>query len=84
MLVPAGLTADAEAMVNRIVAAAKPAHTGFGLRRQDEQFAIGRTLLGLDTVLRRGPSFTPMVTGGSLLAGVTSATPIPSTSPTGS
>ncbi|WP_405868133.1 phage tail protein [Streptomyces sp. NBC_01515] len=69
VLVPAGLTADAEAMVNRIVAAAKPAHTGFGLRRQDEQFAIGRTLLGLDTVLRRGPSFTPMVTGGSLLAG---------------
>jgi len=68
VLVPADLTADAAAMVTRIVAVGKPAHTGFDIRRYHELFVIGQARLGIDTEIVHGPSFVPMVTGSGVLA----------------
>jgi hypothetical protein len=68
VLVPVGLSADDAAMVTRIVAAAKPAHTGFELRRYYELFVIGQARLGIDTEIGHGPSYAPMVTGSGVLA----------------
>ena len=68
VLVPAGLPAGTTDMVTRIVTTGKPAHTAFQLIRYDELFTIGRARLGIETGIGRGPSFTPMVTGSSVLA----------------
>ncbi|MFD3584533.1 phage tail protein [Streptomyces sp. NPDC058683] len=68
VLVPGDLSADAAAMVTRIVAAAKPGHTAFEVSRFQDLFVIGRARLGIDTQVVAGPSFTPIVTGSGVLA----------------
>ncbi|KQW48931.1 hypothetical protein ASC77_09435 [Nocardioides sp. Root1257] len=68
VLVPATLTADQLAMVDRIVAAARPAHTAFALRTYDELFVVGQARLGLDTELGRAPLFEAVVPGRTRLA----------------
>jgi len=69
VLVPAGLSSDALAMVDRIVAASKPAHTGYAVRGYYDLFIVGQARLGIDTQLGTGPSFSPMVLGQGYLAG---------------
>jgi hypothetical protein len=68
VVVPVGLSVDDTAMVNRIVAAAKPAHTGFQIRRNLGPFVIGEARLGVDTTIGHGLSFVPMVIGSGTLA----------------
>lgn len=63
VLVPASLAPDSRAMVERIVAAARPAHTAFVLRTFDELFVIGQARLGLDTELCTAPIFSTEYTG---------------------
>jgi phage tail-like protein len=70
VLVPATLDGDDLAMVQRIVEAAKPAHTWFDIRQYYDLFVVGSARLGLDTELGHSPTFTPVVLGtGSLAAG---------------
>jgi phage tail-like protein len=63
VLVPAGLSADDQAMVQRIVEKAKPAHTAFALRQYYELFAVGQARLGIDTEIGAAPVFIPTVPG---------------------
>jgi phage tail-like protein len=69
LLVPVGLSSDAVAMVERIVATAKPAHTACTMRGYYDLFIVGQARLGIDTQLGTGPSFSPMVLGQGYLAG---------------
>ena len=69
VLVPASLSADQHAMVQRIVAANGPAHAAFALRTFDELFVIGQARLGLDTELGSAPLFQPLLMGSVGLAG---------------
>lgn len=68
VLVPAGLADDTLAMIEKIVQAGKPAHTGYLVRRYYDLFVVGQARLGLDTQLGDGPRFIPMVTGRDYLA----------------
>ncbi len=68
VLVPLDLTDDQVAMVERIVAQARPAHAAFALRRYYELFVVGQARLGIDTELGHGPSYLPTVTGSTSLA----------------
>ena len=68
VLVPVGLSADDQAMVERIVALARPAHTAFTLRHYFELFVVGQARLGLDTELGHAPSYQPVQLGGTPLA----------------
>jgi hypothetical protein len=71
VLVPVGLPADDQAMVQRIVENAKPAHTGFTLRQYYELFVVGQARLGIDTEIGAAPVFVPVVPGrpDAILAG---------------
>ena len=69
VLVPVGLSSDQLAMVDRIVAASKPAHTGYAVRGYYDLFIVGQARLGIDTQLGTGPSFSAMVLGQGYLAG---------------
>ena len=69
VLVPAGLGTDAQAMIERIVAVNKPAHTSYDLRGYYDLFIVGQARLGIDTQLGASPSFSPMVVGQGYLAG---------------
>jgi phage tail-like protein len=68
VLVPAGLSSDALAMVDRIMASSKPAHTGYAVRGYYDLFMVGQARLGIDTQLGTGPSFSAMVLGQGYLA----------------
>ncbi len=68
VLVPAGLSADTLAMIERIVAVNKPAHTFYQVRNYYDLFIVGQARLGIDTQLGDSPSFSPMVTGQGYLA----------------
>ena len=68
VLVPAGLSSDQLAMVDRIVAASKPAHTACTVRGYYDLFIVGQARLGIDTQLGTGPSFSPMLLGQEYLA----------------
>ena len=68
VLVPASLPAEERDMVERIVNAARPAHTAFALRTFDELFVIGQARLGLDTELGSASLFRPVWTGATPLA----------------
>jgi phage tail-like protein len=63
VLVPAGLSADNQAMVRRIVENAKPAHTAFVLRPYYELFVVGQARLGIDTEIGQAPVFVPAILG---------------------
>ena len=69
VLVPAGLSTDALAMIERIVAVNKPAHTSYDVRGYYDLFIVGQARLGIDTQLGTSPSFSPMVVGQGYLAG---------------
>ena len=69
VLVAAGLSADALAMIERIVAVNAPAHTSYVVRGYYDLFIVGQARLGLDTQLGSSPSFSPMVVGQGYLAG---------------
>ena len=69
VLVPASLSADALAMIERIVAVSKPAHTASDVRGYYDLFIIGQARLGIDTQLGNSLSFSPMVVGQGYLAG---------------
>lgn len=68
VLVPADMTAADQAMVQKIVDMAKPAHTWFDVRQYHELFVIGQARLGQDTQLGGSPAYVPMVTGNNYLA----------------
>jgi phage tail-like protein len=68
VLVPAGITAEALAMVSQIVSANKPAHTAFTVRGYFDLFIVGQARLGIDTQLGTGISFSPLVTGQAYLS----------------
>ena len=68
VLVPAGMTATDQAMVQKIVETAKPAHTWFDVRQYYDLFVIGQARLGQDTELGNAPAYVPMVTGNDYLA----------------
>lgn len=68
VLVPHIESSDREAMVQRIVELAKPAHTGFELKRFWALFRVGEARLGLDTELGDGVAFEPTLLGQSALA----------------
>ena len=68
VLVPAGLSTDAQAMIERIVAVNKPAHTFYDVRGYYDLFIVGQARLGIDTQLGATPSFSPMVVGQGYLA----------------
>jgi phage tail-like protein len=68
VLVPLDLADDQVAMVERIVALARPAHAAFALRRYYELFVVGQARLGMDTELGQGPAYRPTVTGSTSLA----------------
>lgn len=77
VLVPAGLTADQLAMIDRIVAVNKPSHTSYDVRSNTEQFTVGQARLGLDTQLGASASFSPMVVGQGYLASTYLGFPYP-------
>jgi phage tail-like protein len=68
VLVPLDLADDQVAMVERIVAQARPAHAAFALRHYFELFVVGQARLGIDTELGHAPSYRPTVTGSTSLA----------------
>ena len=68
VLVPAGLSTDAQAMIERIVAVNKPAHTCYDVRGYYDLFIVGQARLGIDTQLGATPSFSPVVVGQGYLA----------------
>ncbi|MGA2829030.1 MAG: phage tail protein [Streptosporangiaceae bacterium] len=68
VLVPAGLSADALAMIERIVAVNTPAHASYNIRGYYDLFIVGQARLGIDTHLGDSPSFSPMVVGQGYLA----------------
>jgi phage tail-like protein len=68
VLVPLDLADDQVAMVERIVAQARPAHAAFALRHYFELFVVGQARLGMDTELGHAPSYRPTVTGSTSLA----------------
>ncbi|MCB8983617.1 MAG: hypothetical protein H6659_07320 [Ardenticatenaceae bacterium] len=68
VLIPAGLPAAEEAMVNRIINLEKPAHTAFVLRRYWDGFRIGEARLGIDTTVDESSRFTPFILGRNTLA----------------
>ena len=68
VLVPADMSADDQAMVQRIVETAKPAHTWFDVRPYFDLFVIGQARLGHDTELGNSAAYVPMVTGSNYLA----------------
>lgn len=72
VLVPAticaGRIAGAEGLIERIVAAEKPAHTAFTLRRFWALFRVGEARVGLDTALGAGGRFTPITLDATALA----------------
>jgi phage tail-like protein len=68
VLVPAGLSTDAQAMIEHIVAVNKPAHTFYDVRGYYDLFIVGQARLGIDTQLGTAPSFSPMVVGQGYLA----------------
>ncbi|HZI18149.1 MAG TPA: hypothetical protein VEY09_06080 [Pyrinomonadaceae bacterium] len=69
VLVPEALTDEEEAMVVRVVALEKPAHTRFDVRRYWDYFRVGETRLGIDTTLGESARFRPFVLGANHLAG---------------
>ncbi len=69
VLVPAGLSADTLARIERIVAVNSPAHTAHAVRGYYDLFIVGQARLGIDTQLGNSPSFSPMVVGQGYLAG---------------
>jgi phage tail-like protein len=70
VLVPAGARAGAsdQAMVQRIVETAKPAHTMFDIRQYYDLFVVGQARLGQDTQLGDPAAYVAMVTGSNYLA----------------
>ena len=68
VLVPAGLSADALAMIERIVAVNTPAHASYDVRGYYDLFIVGQARLGIDTQLGSSPTFSPMVVGQGYLA----------------
>ena len=65
VLVPTTLTAVQLAMVDRLVAANRPAHTAYTVRPSDDLFLVGTARLGIDTQVGNGAAFVPMVIGGN-------------------
>lgn len=68
VLVPVGLAPEEEAMVKRVVALEKPAHTEFALRRYWDGFRIAEARLGIDTTLDRTNRFVAMMLARDYLA----------------
>jgi phage tail-like protein len=68
VLIPADLSADDQAMVQRIVQTTKPAHTWFDVRPYYDLFIVGQARLGQDTQLGNSAAYVPMVTGSNYLA----------------
>ncbi len=68
VLVPAGLSADALAMIERIVAVNTPAHASYDVRGYYDLFIVGQARLGIDTQLGSSLTFSPMVVGQGYLA----------------
>lgn len=69
VLVPDHLQPEQLAMVNRIVALEKPAHTDFDVRFYTEGFRVGTARLGLDSLLGDSGAFRPIQLGQHVLAG---------------
>ena len=68
VLIPEDLTPEEAAMVERIVALEKPAHTHFDIRRYWDYFRVGEVRLGIDTALGEAGRFEPMILGRDYLA----------------
>lgn len=68
VLIPARLDAERRMMVERIVAAARPAHTAYEVRITTGLLVVGEAQVGLDSVLGESPRFAPVVIGETELA----------------
>jgi phage tail-like protein len=68
VLIPENLSADESAMVDRVVALEKPAHTMYDVRRYWDYFRVGEARVALDTVLGEDSRFVPMILGRDYLA----------------
>ena len=77
VLVPSGMSATTEAMVDRLVSLNKPAHTAYTLQGYYDLFIVGQARLGIDTQLGDSPSFTPMVLYQGALAATYLGYPYP-------
>lgn len=77
VLVPANLSDDQQAMVDRIVRLEKPAHTAFDLKRYWDLFRVGEARLGLDTRLGDSHAFGPLEIGAGYLPEVYLQPPYP-------
>jgi phage tail-like protein len=68
VLVPVSLIPEEEAMVRRVVALEKPAHTEYALRRYWEGFRVSEARLGSDTTLDQTNRFVAMLIGRDYVA----------------
>jgi phage tail-like protein len=67
VLVPHDLSAEQQAMVERIVALEKPVHTDVEVKRYWDLYRVGTARLGLDTRLGESSSFVPLDLGDAYL-----------------
>jgi phage tail-like protein len=68
VLLPTTLSSNEIALVDRLVALEKPAHTIFTIKQYWALFRVGEVRLGLDTVLGEGGRFTWIHLGDTALA----------------
>lgn len=73
VLIPERLDEDRAAMVTRIVAAARPAHTAFEVRSYAGLLLIGEGQVGVDTVVGSSAAFVPITLGATPVAAGTLA-----------
>ena len=77
VMVPTNVTATTHALIERIVALEKPAHTAFTLQPYWALFRVGDVRLGLDTVLGQGGQFELFRLGESALDAAALGTTFP-------
>lgn len=69
LFLPHDLSDEQFALVRRIVALEKPAHTEFEIEPYGDLFRVGQVRLGLDTQLEKHLHFTPLRLGSTYLSG---------------
>jgi phage tail-like protein len=77
VMVPTTVTATTHALIERIIALEKPAHTAFTLQPYWALFRVGDVRLGLDTVLGQGGQFELFRLGESALDAAALGTTFP-------
>jgi phage tail-like protein len=68
VLIAEDLDTDRAAMVDRIVAVARPAHTAYEVRTYEDLLIVGEARVGVDTLVGPSPRFAPIVLDATALA----------------